>query len=123
LNFPIDLRIIDTMREPDGLAMSSRNRYLTPHQRELAPILAKALFKAQEIVVSGKEFRREPIVGCALSALQHPDVLVDYVSLASMDDGMEIAEIKPHTEALLSAAIKIGTTRLIDNVIIKNSLL
>lgn len=49
LNFPIDVRICDTIREPDGLAMSSRNRYLSQEERSVAVLLSKALFAAREL--------------------------------------------------------------------------
>jgi len=118
-NFAIDLKIVPTVREPDGLAMSSRNKYLTPEERALAPILSQALFKTQHL--ANKTPQRNTLIDCTLSVLQHPNIKVDYVSLASMDDGTEIDQIEHGSSALLSAAIKIGSTRLIDNVIITGS--
>jgi len=115
LNFPIDLKIVPTMREKDGLAMSSRNRYLNQEERKLASIFPRALFRASEVALTEK--KREPVLQAALTSLCHPQVVIDYVSLASLQDGKEV-DVIGSEGAVLSAAIKIGKTRLIDNVII-----
>jgi len=115
-NFPIDLKVIPTLREADGLAMSSRNRYLNSEERALAPIFAKALFAAKQVATQNPE--RQPILEAALSVLSDPRIEIGYLSLASLSNGKEV-DVVPNEGALLSGAIKIGSTRLIDNVIIE----
>eukprot|EP01124_Arcella_intermedia_P025151 TRINITY_DN4433_c0_g1_i2.p1 TRINITY_DN4433_c0_g1~~TRINITY_DN4433_c0_g1_i2.p1 ORF type:complete len:294 (+),score=48.81 TRINITY_DN4433_c0_g1_i2:120-884(+) len=117
MNFPVQLEIVPTMREADGLAMSSRNRYLSPEQRKLAPILYQALLTAKNLVEKEQVYSRGPLVDSALRVLEQPGVTVDYISLASLEDGREIDLITNKHPLLLSGAIKIGTTRLIDNLI------
>jgi len=119
LNFPIELKIVPIVRELDGLAMSSRNQYLSTHHRTIAPILYKALNTTKQFIEISKETKRNAIVDQAISLLKHDEVTVDYVSLCSMDDAHELDKLEPSKEALLSAAIKLGSTRLIDNIIIK----
>jgi len=120
LNFPIELKIVPTVREHDGLAMSSRNQYLTPHQRSIAPILYKALDSTRQFIDDSKEKRRDAILNKTYSVLKHDEITVDYVSLTSMDDAKELDQLDRSKDALLSVAIKIGTTRLIDNIILKH---
>eukprot|EP01126_Amoeba_proteus_P039667 TRINITY_DN4198_c0_g1_i1.p1 TRINITY_DN4198_c0_g1~~TRINITY_DN4198_c0_g1_i1.p1 ORF type:complete len:116 (+),score=14.85 TRINITY_DN4198_c0_g1_i1:495-842(+) len=100
--------------------MSSRNRYLSPEERVVARSLSQALFSARTLV-SGGETRRQMIIDCVKRGLQHPMISIDYVSLASLENGREISsDILDISErgVLLSAAIKIGFTRLIDNLML-----
>eukprot|EP01125_Pyxidicula_operculata_P003544 TRINITY_DN1458_c0_g1_i2.p2 TRINITY_DN1458_c0_g1~~TRINITY_DN1458_c0_g1_i2.p2 ORF type:complete len:125 (-),score=26.85 TRINITY_DN1458_c0_g1_i2:102-476(-) len=120
MNIPTDITIVPTLREKDGLAMSSRNMYLNPEERSLSPIIANALFEAEKLFKRGERDRTK-LIDCAMEVLKNPRVTVDYVSLASLMDGSEILRVNEDGEgALLSAAIKIGSTRLIDNVILYN---
>eukprot|EP01127_Copromyxa_protea_P018039 TRINITY_DN558_c0_g1_i4.p1 TRINITY_DN558_c0_g1~~TRINITY_DN558_c0_g1_i4.p1 ORF type:complete len:244 (-),score=30.11 TRINITY_DN558_c0_g1_i4:71-802(-) len=120
LNFPIDVRICDTVREDDGLAMSSRNRYLSPEERRVAAMFSAALFAGQEKALT--HIKREDIITCVERMLVHPMIQIDYISLASLWTGQEISQVDLHEGALLSAAINIGKTRLIDNVILRSDL-
>src|SRR5438552_12741168 len=102
LNLPIEVIGIPTVREPDGLALSSRNQYLRPAERKAAPVLYRALQNAASLMQSGE---RDPskIREAALAILsREPLVRVEYVEVI---DTVRIA-----------AAIRIGSTRLIDNV-------
>jgi len=119
LNFPIELKIVPTVREIDGLAMSSRNQYLTAHERSIAPILYTALDETRQFIEKTQETRRENILNKTFSVLKHHEIMVDYVSLTSMEDAKELTQLETSKEALLSVAIKIGNTRLIDNIILK----
>ncbi len=115
LMFGIDIEPIPTVREPDGLALSSRNRYLNAEQRAAAPLLFRSLESGKTLWDSG-ERNAELIRDCVLKLLQAEPLLEpDYVSLADPDSLEEISgtAVDP---ALLSLAVRIGQARLIDNV-------
>ncbi|MBC8171385.1 MAG: pantoate--beta-alanine ligase [Anaerolineae bacterium] len=114
LNFPLNIAIVPTIREPDGLAMSSRNTYLTPEQRAAAPVLYQALQAAGTAYASGE---RQPnnLQTIMRQILAHePQAVIDYVSI---DDAQTLHPVNQPTDKpmLLSMAVKIGRTRLIDN--------
>jgi len=116
LNFPIEIVICPTKREPDGLAMSSRNVYLSPEERQAATALSRALFQAKtawEAGVHDSEQLRK-LVQELITA--EPLVKVQYVSCADPDTLKE--QEGQVDRALLSLAVMIGKTRLIDNIII-----
>ena len=116
LNFPIEIVVCPTVREPDGLAMSSRNVYLDPEQRRAAVVLSWALFKAKATFEAGEQdasHLREVVLDTLAT---EPMVKVQYVSCAHPDTLNELDGRVEH--ALLSLAVTIGKTRLIDNVII-----
>jgi len=116
LNFPIAIVVCPTMREPDGLALSSRNVYLNPEERHAAVVLSRALFKAKASFEVG-EREAAHIRQVVLSTLAtEPFVKVQYVSCAHPDTLQELDGRVEH--ALLSLAVTIGKTRLIDNVIV-----
>jgi len=123
LNFPIDVIIGETMREPDGLAMSSRNIYLSPDERKRAPLLYKALSKGKQLYLGG-ERDAQKITAAALQVLdeakhQPPVMTPQYLSLADASFGHEVKNIEEESEgAILSAAVFLGSTRLIDNVVL-----
>ncbi len=116
LNFPIEIVVCPTVREADGLAMSSRNMYLDPEQREAATVLFRSLSAAKELFESGERdaeaIRRRMKEILAGEPLAEPQ----YVSCADYDSLEELTEIKG--KALLSMAVFIGKTRLIDNFVI-----
>ncbi|MBM3933854.1 MAG: pantoate--beta-alanine ligase [SAR202 cluster bacterium] len=114
LNLGVDIVICPTVREPDGLAMSSRNRYLNPQERAAAPVLFRSLRFASELGISdAEEVRRR------MRALieQEPLAKIDYVSIADPDTLEELDRLDGRP-ALVSLAVRIGKTRLIDNVTI-----
>jgi pantoate--beta-alanine ligase len=116
LDFPIEIVVCPTVREPDGLAMSSRNVYLDPEQRRASVVLSRALFKAKATFEDGEtdaSHLREAVLDTLAS---EPWVKVQYVSCAHPDTLEELNGRVEH--ALLSLAVTIGKTRLIDNVII-----
>jgi pantoate--beta-alanine ligase len=117
LNFPIEIVVCPIVREADGLAMSSRNVYLSPEERKAAVILSKGLFMAQEAFKNGKDDATQlrKIVSETISS--EPRVNLQYVSCADPDSLQELAgKVK---RALLSLAATVGKTRLIDNIIIE----
>jgi pantoate--beta-alanine ligase len=116
LNFPVEIVVAPIVRDADGLAMSSRNVYLNPEERQAATVLSKALGAAQKAFDSGsrdadqlREIMTKMITGEELADLQ-------YVSCADVDTLDELDG--PITSGLLSMAVFIGKTRLIDNILI-----
>lgn len=114
----IDIVIGPTVREPDGLAMSSRNSYLDAPQRAAATVLIKALRTADEAwragVTDADLLRRH--MQAILAA--EPLADVDYVSIADPEDLTELGRIDPTRGALASLAVRIGKPRLIDNLVL-----
>ena len=116
LNMNLEIVSVPTIREPDGLAMSSRNASLNTEQRQAAMVLYQAL-KLSEILWSKGEKDAEKIRQKMLSLTQQePLARVDYISVADAETLEELETVKP--PALVSIAVKIGGTRLIDNVIL-----
>ena len=116
LDLPLEIDIAPTAREPDGLAMSSRNAYLSAAEREIAPTLWTALTAAQLAYDSGA---RDPDVlrGAVLAVLADaPRLVLDYVNAADPDTLEPLTA--PSDRVLLSLAAKLGSTRLIDNVVL-----
>ena len=116
LNFPLEIVVCPTSREPDGLAMSSRNVYLDPDQRKAATVLFRSLSAAKEAFEKG-ERNAEKIRSKMKEVLaSEPLAEPQYVSCADYDTLEELDEIKG--KALLSMAVFFGKTRLIDNFIL-----
>lgn len=116
LNFPIDIEICPIVREPDGLAMSSRNVNLNPAERQAALALSRGLFNATKRIEAGKRdasHLREVVLE-TLAA--EPLVKVQYVSCANPETLQELDGRVD--QALISVAVFIGKTRLIDNVLV-----
>jgi pantoate--beta-alanine ligase len=105
-----------TIREPDGLALSSRNVHLSPEQRAAAPVLRKALLAARSRWEAGERDAERLRDAMSETLTQEPLVEVEYVSVA---DGQTLAELdRVEGSALASLAVRFGTTRLIDNEIL-----
>ncbi len=117
LNFNINIESVPTVREEDGLAMSSRNTRLAPHQRKAAASLYKSLQKAQEILGRG-ESRAERLISAAGEIIrQHAEASVDYIKVADPDSLEDIDYVEK--TALMALAVKIGDVRLIDHVLLE----
>ncbi len=117
LNMNLEIITVPTVREPDGLAMSSRNTNLNPQERQAALVLYQALSLAQQLWSQGEkdaERMRQEII--ALIKKQ-PLADIDYVSIADTETLDELDTVKSPT--LVSLAVRIGSTRLIDNVVLK----
>ncbi|ETD30991.1 pantoate--beta-alanine ligase [Williamsia sp. D3] len=109
LNLDVQIVGVPTVREADGLAMSSRNRYLDPAQRELATTLSAALIAGAYAAAGGEQ----AILDAARGVFDlHPDVSVDYLELR----GPNLEEPPARGDGRLLVAARIGSTRLIDNV-------
>ena len=116
LNFPIEIVVCPTVREADGLALSSRNKYLEGDDRKAATILFRALSAAKDIYEAG-ERNAEKLRRKMKEVLEsEPRAQMQYVSCADYDTLEELAVI--NGKALLSMAVFFGKTRLIDNFVI-----
>ncbi len=111
LDFPVDVVSVPTVREPDGLAMSSRNTYLTPSDREAALCLSQALKAGAEAAPEGPSAIRRAARSVLVS---EPLALIDYLVLVHPSTLEDVPEWY-RGEALLAVAGRVGTTRLIDN--------
>ncbi len=114
LNMNLEVVVVPTVRESDGLAMSSRNIYLSPKERQAATILFKALTLAQRLWRSGD--RDTEKIGRQMTALiqKEPLAQIDYVSIADAETLEELNSLD--RPAVASLAVRIGKTRLIDNM-------
>ncbi len=114
LNFPIEIIGAPTVREPDGLACSSRNRYLSGDKREQAPVLQRALQQAQQLVAQGD--RSIPAILTAARGViaAAPLARIDYLEVVNADTLQPEAEAGP--DSLIVVAAFFGQTRLIDNL-------
>jgi pantoate--beta-alanine ligase len=116
LNMDIEIVGVPTVREPDGLAMSSRNSYLTSEQRESALCLKKSLDLAQNRVLRGEKDGKAIRTAVEAFIRSHPYTEIDYVTLCHPVSLEDVDRIEG--EALLALAVRVGKTRLIDNVIL-----
>jgi pantoate--beta-alanine ligase len=121
LNFPLDIAVMPTLREADGLAMSSRNVYLSPQQRAGANVISHALSAASDAYAEGERAPfalRQAMLNVLLTeGLAEPD----YMSVA---DATTLRELDAATDKplLLSMAVKFGATRLLDNMLLPAAL-
>jgi pantoate--beta-alanine ligase len=116
LRFAVQLDVCPTVREPDGLALSSRNRNLSSEQRRQALVLSRAL-EAVEEQVRGGENDSAKLLAEALRILQEePGVQVDYCRIVDPDTLEDVPDV--HRGALVAVAARVGSTRLIDNLLV-----
>ena len=116
LNFPLDLVVCPTVRESDGLALSSRNRYLSAEERGRALVLSRALNVIAAAYGAGqKDVARLLEAGHSVLATE-PDVRIDYLEIVNADTLLPLTEAVPG--ALVAVAAYLGATRLIDNTLL-----
>lgn len=119
LNFDVEILTGPIVREPDGLAMSSRNKYLTASQRKDALLLHKSLQLARKLILAGERNsaalreRMEELIGSA------PTSRVDYIAVVDPETLEDVSTIRERT--LIALAVYIGQTRLIDNMVVELS--
>lgn len=116
LNFECEARVLPTVREDDGLAMSSRNIYLGPKQRREATMLYQALQEAEDRINAGETSAVKIIASIKRALGRIKGSKVDYVAVVNADTLEEVKEIKGKT--LIAVAVRVGKARLIDNVIV-----
>ena len=116
LNFPLEVVVCPTVREPDGLALSSRNAYLNSEERRAATVLYRALSAAKKDFDAGQ--RDADMLRAILSSTlaSEPRAREEYVSVADPESLAELERVE--RGALVSLAVKIGKTRLIDNLLL-----
>ncbi len=114
LNMPLEIVVCPTVREPDGLAVSSRNRYLDPQQRQEATIIYRSLEKCREMVEAGAMAADEIRVNVQAMLGQVPALEVEYIGIV---DAETLEPVDPLAGPVLVAiAARLGSTRLIDNI-------
>ncbi|MFW6107982.1 MAG: pantoate--beta-alanine ligase [bacterium] len=116
LDVPVDIRVCATVREPDGLAMSSRNSYLGPDQRRQATCLYDALCRAEQLFEEGERDVGELQRAMRERLAAEPDVRVEYAAIA---DAADLAPPdRAHAGDVALVAARVGGTRLIDNIVL-----
>jgi pantoate--beta-alanine ligase len=116
LDFPIEIVVCPTLREVDGLAMSSRNTYLNPQERQAATVLFRALNSAKAVFDSGERGAEKLRSAVSTTVAGEPLARLQYVSCADYDSLEELETVRG--KALISMAVLVGKTRLIDNIVI-----
>jgi len=116
LDFPIEITICPTLREADGLALSSRNTYLNPQERQAATVLFRALSAAKAAHQAGERNADKLRQVMSEIILAEPLAKMQYISCADYDSLEELQTVSG--KALLSMAVYLGKTRLIDNFVI-----
>jgi len=117
LDVPIAIRVCPIVREPDGLAMSSRNAYLSPEHRRRAGVLYASLCLARDLVARGERDAERIAARMRETILGEGEAQIDYVALAHPETLEPVGEIRGPTLAAL--AVRIGNTRLIDNLLLE----
>lgn len=114
LNLPITICACPTVREPDGLAMSSRNAYLSPEHRRQARVLSQSLFHAAERVASGERSAEKLVAAMRTIIAEASDAVIDYAAVVDPNTLEPVSAVTAPVQALL--AVRIGGVRLIDNL-------
>ena len=117
MNFPVKISVLPIVREKDGLAMSSRNAYLSDKERREAVVLFQALRSAEHMVAAGARESNKITQTLGDFIARTPSARVDYIKITNKDTLSPVRTIEK--EALLSLAVYIGKTRLIDNTILR----
>lgn len=119
LHFDVEIVGVPTVREADGLAQSSRNAYLSPDEREQAPVLYEAVFAAQEAIEGGEQ-EAKAVVGAMDAALSEaPDGEVEYAEVVDANTLQPVDHLAPGQEVIAAVALYFGDTRLIDNAFVQ----
>uniref|UniRef100_M4BLN1 Pantoate--beta-alanine ligase n=1 Tax=Hyaloperonospora arabidopsidis (strain Emoy2) TaxID=559515 RepID=M4BLN1_HYAAE len=125
LNIPVEIGIVPIAREPNGLALSTRNQYLDPVEREAASVLHRGLVHARNLFEAAKKEGKRTVEANVLRAVvreayeREPLVIaIDYVSVGSKETMQEVAEVDTDEGAVISIAAKVGNCRLIDNIVL-----
>lgn len=116
LNMPLKIVVCPTVRQADGLAVSSRNQYLTRQQKKNAPLIYKSLQKCQKLIEDGVADSKTIINQMRKILQQAPSIKIEYISIVDADTLQELKKITG--KVLTAVAVKIGSTRLIDNILV-----
>lgn len=125
LNLPVDINVVPIVREADGLALSTRNQYLSPEERKAACVLHRGLDHARVLFEKAKQNGNAVVDAAALRDAVHEEyereplvTAIDYVSIGSKETMQEIGEVDTAEGAIISVAVKLGQCRLIDNIVL-----
>jgi len=119
LHVPVEVHTRPTVREPDGLALSSRNRYLNPQERQAATVLHRALEQASRAVAGG-ERRGDRVRQILRETLESEQLVrIDYAEVADADTLAPLDDLEAGRRAVALVAARVGTTRLIDNAVLE----
>ncbi len=114
LDLGVEIAACALVREPDGLAMSSRNTYLSPEERKAALVLSRSLAAAEKTVAAGERDAAKVVAGIRSAITAEPLARIDYAEAVSLETLEPVAEIRG--DVLVAAAAFFGSTRLIDNI-------
>lgn len=117
LKLPVEIAVCPIVREADGLAMSSRNTYLSPEQRQDALVLLRSLSETQRVFDSGERRAEKLVQAARLVFSQTPSVQLEYFEIVDPETLDPTEEIS--TPVLAAVAARVGSTRLIDNLILR----
>lgn len=117
LNLNLEIVMVPIVREADGLALSSRNKYLSSEERLAALVLSRSLRKAEEVILSGEKDSSKVISMIAEAIDNESLAKVDYIEIKSWPDLSPVVEI--NGQVLVALAVYIGNTRLIDNIVVE----
>lgn len=119
LNFDIEIIVAPIVREPDGLAMSSRNVYLSESERKDATVLYESLKLAEKLINEGE--RNPEVISSKMEELikSKPTAKIDYIAIVEPNTLEKVQELLEGKEYLIALAVRIGSTRLIDNTLVK----
>ena len=116
LNMPLEIAICPTIREPDGLAVSSRNKYLTPEQKKDATLIYKSLQKCRQMIDAGVTDSETIIAEMRKILSQAPSIKIEYISIVDAETLQTTDHIA--RQVLAAVAVRIGQARLIDNILV-----
>lgn len=117
LNLPVTVRTVETVREADGLAMSSRNRYLDPAERKAATALHRALVAARDAVAAGERDANRVRQILTATIESEGKAVLDYAEVADAETLEPLGALAPGRHAVGLLAVRVGGTRLIDNAL------
>ncbi|WP_028308700.1 pantoate--beta-alanine ligase [Desulfitibacter alkalitolerans] len=117
LDLDIPIEVIPTVREEDGVAMSSRNAYLSPVERQAAPILYQTLKLLEEMILEGERNVSLLLEAGKNNILKEPLADLQYIDIRSTDDLSPLEELRG--EFMIATAVKVGPARLIDNIVLR----
>jgi pantoate--beta-alanine ligase len=119
LHIPAEILGVETVREPDGLAMSSRNARLTPEQREIAPVIQRALRTMADAYSRGETGAAQLVDAAGAVLATQPDVRVEYLEIV---DGASLAPVQHADDStVIAIAAFLGDVRLIDNIVLSRA--
>lgn len=117
LNLGLEIVAVPTVRDPDGLALSSRNAYLTTEQRAAAPVVYRALSEARSLWLNGETDAES--LRLAVRHILEAEPMLDEIEYVSVADAVSLVELdQVGRSAMISTAVRLGRTRLIDNVVV-----